>query len=142
MTAAQYKNIILWTLYFDHISDAEASLTVARKLLDKLGVSFPQGDLPHIVQVLNGRRFLGWTSCTQDEAQRFLDVGVAALAIDDSRVIILLPSQNTETLSNHPELTEVKNDSVKCARDLDAKEFEKMQFFAYSYGYPAPEPKT
>ena len=142
MTAAQYKNIILWTLYFDHISESEASLTVARKLLSKLGVSFPQGELGQIVKILNGRRFLGWTPCTLDEAQRFLDAGVASMAIDESRVIILLPSQNAETLSHHQELMEVKNNSVKCARELDAKEYENMQFFAYSYGYPAPEPKA
>lgn len=135
MTAPQYKNIIQWTLREIQETETKDSLTVARRIFKNLGVSFPNGDLENILKILKSKEYMGWKPHDIKYAQRFADVGVAAIGIDLTKVIIILPDEKTNNLSYDSSLNKIKTDSVKHTSELSPKETEKMHFFAYSYGY-------
>ena len=135
MTAPQYKNIIQWTLRDIQEIETKDSLEVTRKIFKNLGVSFPNGNLENILKILKSQEYMGWKSHDAKYAQRFADVGVAAIGIDSTRVILLLPDEKTNNLAYDSDLNKVKCDSVKHTSQISSEETEKMHFFAYSYGY-------
>lgn len=136
MTAAQQKNIIQWTLFFHTELDKASSLQVAKTLCDSLGVAFPHGDCGEVLKALQANSFLGWRSCTCDEAQHFSNIGVTAIGIDFARVIILIPDREIANLSDNAFLEKQKNNYVKNIEDLSGEEQKALHFFAYNYGFP------
>ena len=134
MTGSQYKNIIQWTLFSQKDLASADSMTVVRKILNNLGVSFPNGTLKEIIRILKGKSFLGWRPCSGDDAQRYADLGVTSIAIDSARVIILCPDPKLPNLSDKAELEKQKNENVKHLSELSEKDNEKLLFFTYSYG--------
>lgn len=135
MTAPQYKNIIQWTLRDIEETEAKNSLEVAKRILKNLGVSFPNGNLENILRILRSQEYMGWKRQDVKYAQKFADVGVAAIGIDSTKVIILLPDEKTNNLAYELSLNKVKCDSVKHTLELSPEEIKGLQFFAYSYEY-------
>lgn len=135
MLSSQYKNIIQWTLCYGGISENDDSISVVRKIFDNLGVALPQGNLDHIVQVLKSKTYMGWTPCTKEDAQRFVNVGVAAIGIGSNKVVIVLPDDSIENFSDDPNLKNIKNEIVKHTNNLEDEKNDDMHFFAYSYGF-------
>ena len=138
MIAQQYKNIIEWTLSLNNSLSDSDSLTVARKIFDNLGVALPQGRLEDIVTILNTKKYMGWTPCTKDDAQKFADAGVAAIAIDTSKIIVISPDEKTGNFSHTPKMSGSENIHIKHTTKLSNDEGDSMLFFSYSYGHPVP----
>lgn len=138
MIAQQYKNIIEWTLSLNNSLSDSDSLTVARKIFDNLGVALPQGRLEDIVTILNTKKYMGWTPCTKDDAQKFADAGVIAIAIDNSKIIIIPPNEKISNFSHTVKMDGSENMHIKHTAKLSSDESEKMLFFSYSYGHPVP----
>ena len=61
MTGSQYKNIIQWTLFFHKDLEGADSMTVVKKILNNLGVAFPNGTLDDVIRILKKKRFLRWS---------------------------------------------------------------------------------
>lgn len=135
MNGAQYKNVIKWTLAFGGITPQMDSQTVTRAICKNLGVAYPHGDNKEVMRILNGKRFLGWTPATCEDAQRFADLGVATIAINEQKTVIICPNDDVFILTDLPEPTKVQNEYVKHTKDITPEEREKLQFFTYSYGH-------
>lgn len=140
MTGSQYKNIIQWTLFFHKDLEGADSMTVVKKILNNLGVAFPNGTLDDVIRILKKKRFLGWRPCSGDDAQKYVNLGVASIAIDSARVIILCPDHKLPNLSDKAELEKRKNENVKHLNELTDKGNDKLLFFTYSYGHKLEEP--
>ena len=90
MTGSQYKNIINKTL---NDSSDLPEVDIIKSIFDNLGVAFPNRDIAVISEFLNSNTYLGWRECTPEHAQRFADLGIAAIAVDLERVIIIYPNE-------------------------------------------------
>ncbi len=135
MNGAQYKNVIKWTLAFDEVTTETDSQTVTRMICRNLGVAYPHGDNKEVIRILNGKRFLGWTPVTCEDAQRFADLGVATIGINEEKTVVVCPSDDLFILTDLPEPARAQNEYVRHTKEIASEEREKLQFFAYSYGH-------
>lgn len=134
MTGSQYKNIIQMTFMLNENLTKSDSLTVVKKILTCLGVSFPNGSLEDIIKILETNIYMGWRSCSLETAGRFADLGVAAVAMDSKKVIIICSSEHFSNLSYNFKTDQIINDYVKYIDDLQEEEYKNLHYFTYNYG--------
>ena len=131
MTASQYKNILQWS-FFLNPKLKKASLEDCRKIFQNLGVSFPLGELQEIIEILKSKKFLGWTPCSCEDAQKFANIGVPTIALNSNHIIFISPDDEINNLSN---LNQDEIENVKSINELSYSDIKNLLFFAYSYGY-------
>ena len=66
MNKKQYNNVIENTLKHEKTDD---SLSTARAIFDNMGVALPQGDIKIVYETIKTNNYMGWKSCTMQEAQ-------------------------------------------------------------------------
>lgn len=91
MTGAQYNNIAQWTLANTPDMEAADSATAARCIFNNMGVAFPSGSCQEVLLTLMSENYMGWTPCTYRQSQEYANTGVAAIGIDASHVVVILP---------------------------------------------------
>ena len=136
MNAAQYKNIIKWTISTtSNVSNID-SLSFAKKVFDNLGVAFPHGNLNEITNILNHSKYLGWRNCSSDEAQKFADIGIATIGLDSNKIVIIIPSNKIDDFCGFEDISDITHENVKQVEELSEDEdYENLTFYTYSYGY-------
>ena len=115
MNKKQYNNVIDYTLKHESSAQTEDSLATARAIFANMGVALPQGDMKSVYETIKSNEYMGWRSCTMQEAQEAADNGVAAIGISEDKIVILcannegVPISETasvmtisETSSAHP----------------------------------------
>ena len=141
MTASQYKKVIECSIYLNKGKN-DAPLIMARKFFNNLGVALPQGDFKKILSILKNDTYMGWRHCTRDEAEKFAEIGVPTMAIDEEKLLIIKPSAKIPDFSAYPELSKVESPIVKYASEINSSNSEKtMSYFAYCYGRKLEEYK-
>ncbi len=86
MTTKQYNNVIDYTIKHN---EAEDTLVTTRAICENMGIPLPQGDLATVSETLKSNEYMGWRSCTMQEAQEAADNGTAAIAISEDGVAII-----------------------------------------------------
>ena len=126
MTGSQYKNVAQWTLANTPGVEAMDSASSARMIFNNLGVAFPNGSCEEILLTLMSEDYMGWTSCTCRQAQEYANAGVAAVGVDTSRVVVILPDESVDGV--------VASASAMETSEIAATERMGMQFFTYGSG--------
>ena len=90
MNKKQYNNVIENTLKHEQSAQTDDSLATARAIFDNMGVALPQGDIKTVYETIKTDNYMGWKSCTMQEAQAAADRGVAAIGISEDRIVVLL----------------------------------------------------
>ena len=54
-----------------------------------MGVALPQGDIKTVYETISTDNYMGWKSCTMQEAQASADRGVAAIGISEDKIVVL-----------------------------------------------------
>ena len=135
MNKKQYNNVIDWTLTHDQSAQTEDSLKTARTVFKNMGVALPQGDLKQVSDVLKTDDYMGWRSCTMQEAQAAADRGIAAIGVSEEKIIILA--------ANDEEQPVTVTASVMTLSDTAAVSAESdLAFYSYSYGTTDDSPST
>ena len=136
MNAAQYKNIIKWTIATtSNVSNID-SLSFAKKVFDNLGVAFPHGDLNIITNILNNSKYLGWRNCSQDQAQKYANIGIPTIGINSNKIVIIIPNAEIDDLCGFEDISDITHENVKLVEELSEDEvYENLTFYTYSYGY-------
>lgn len=135
MTGSQYKNIIQWTLCHGEIDSNGEALSVARKILNNLGVAIPCGGFDEIITALQSETYMGWRVSNREDAQRYANIGIAAIGIDSKRAFVILPDDEINNLSYDLALSKAENRNVMCSSELSSEEYSQLLYFVYSYGY-------
>ncbi|HIW74439.1 MAG TPA: hypothetical protein H9684_08945 [Firmicutes bacterium] len=131
MTGSQYKNVTLWTLHNTPDMETADTAAAARTIFNNLGVAFPGGSCEDILLTLMSEDYMGWTPCTCSQAQEFANAGVAAVGVDTSRVVVILPDESADSVVGSID-AEASFPSVMQACGLPLAERLGMQFFAYA----------
>ena len=127
MNKKQYNNVIDWTITHDQSAQTEDSLKTARTVFKNMGVALPQGDLKQVSDVLKTDDYMGWRSCTMQEAQAAADRGTAAIGINEEKIVILA--------ANDEEQPVTATASVMTLSDTAAENAEPaLAFYSYNYG--------
>ena len=99
MNKKQYNNVIEHTLKHEVSAQTEDSLEVARAIFNNMGVALPQGDMKHVYEVIQSDDYMGWKSCTMQEAQEAANNGTAAIGISEDRIVVLAANDEEEPVA-------------------------------------------
>ena len=130
MNKKQYNNIIEHTLKYELSGQTEDFLEVARAVFNNMGIALPQGDIKHVYEVIKTDDYMGWKTCTMQEAQQAADNGTAAIGISEDRIVVLAANDEEEPVV---ETTEVMTLSEKTS----AYAVVGMSYATYSNGATA-----
>ena len=124
MNKKQYNNVIENTLKHEQTDD---SLSTARAIFDNMGVALPQGDMKTVYETIKTDNYMGWKSCTMQEAQAAADKGTAAIGISEDRIIILSATDEEQPVAQTASV-------MKLDGNTSAFAVEGMRYYSYSYG--------
>lgn len=89
MNKNQYNNVIDYTLKHELSEQSYDSLTIARAIFNNMGVALPQGDINTVYKTIKTNNYMGWRSCTLQEAQAAADNGTAAIGISEDKIVVM-----------------------------------------------------
>ena len=92
-----------------------------------MGIALPQGDIKHVHEVIKTDDYMGWKSCTMQEAQEAANNGTAAIGISEDRIVVLA--------ANDEDVPVVENTAVMTLSEkTSAYAVEGMSYAIYSNG--------
>ena len=124
MNKKQYNNVIENTLKHEQTDD---SLSTARAIFDNMGVALPQGDMKTVYETIKTDNYMGWKSCTMQEAQEAADNGTAAIGISEDRIVVLAGTDEEEPVSQTAEV-------MSLDENTSAYAVAGLEYYSYSYG--------
>ena len=123
MNKKQYNNIIENTLKYEKTDN---SLSTARAIFDNMGVALPQGDIKTVYETIKTNNYMGWKSCTMQEAQAAADKGTAAIGISEDRIVVLSANDEEQPVAQTASVMTLDENTSAFA-------VEGMQYYSYSY---------
>ncbi|MBO5097010.1 MAG: hypothetical protein J6B96_01695 [Agathobacter sp.] len=127
MNKKQYNNVIEHTLNDNHVSQTEDSLEIARAIFNNMGVALPQGNIKNVYEILKSDDYMGWKSCTMQEAQEAADNGIAAIGISKDRIVVLAAKDEEEPVAETVSV-------MSLSKDISVNTVDGMSYYAYSNG--------
>ena len=124
MNKKQYNNVIENTLKHENTED---SLSTARAIFDNMGVALPQGDIKTVYETIKTDNYMGWKSCTMQEAQAAADKGTAAMGISEDRIVVLSAKDEEQPVTQTASVMTLDENTSAFA-------VEGMRYYSYSYG--------
>lgn len=124
MNKKQYNNIIKNTLKRVHTED---SLSAARAVFKNMGVALPGGDIKEVFETVKTDNYMGWKSCTMEEAQAAANNGTAAIGISDSKIVVLAANDAEEPIEPTAEVLAITDSTPAVA-------VAGLQYYSYGYG--------
>ncbi len=117
MNKKQYNNVIEHTL---KLQNSEDSLSIARAIFNNMGVALPQGDIRTVYNTIKTDNYMGWKSCTVQEAQAAADNGTAAIGINQDRIVVLSANDEEQPVAQTASvMTLNENSSVYAVAGLE-----------------------
>ncbi len=124
MNKKQYNNVIENTLKHEQTDD---SLSTARAIFDNMGVALPQGDMKTVYETIKTDNYMGWKSCTMQEAQEAANNGTAAIGISEDKIVVLSANDQEQPVAQTAlVMTLDENTSAYAVAGLE--------YYLYSYG--------
>ena len=124
MNKKQYNNVIENTVKHEQTDD---SLSTARAIFNNMGVALPQGDIKTVYETIKTDNYMGWKSCTMQEAQAAADNGTAAIGISEDRIVVLSANDDEQPVTQTASVMTLDENTSAFA-------VEGMRYYSYSYG--------
>ena len=121
MNKRQYNNIIKNTLKRVHTED---SLSAARAVFKNMGVALPGGDMKEVFETVKTDNYMGWKSCTMEEAQAAANKGTAAIGISDNKIVVLAADDAEEPIEPTAEVLAITDSTPAVA-------VANLQYYSY-----------
>ena len=132
MTGKEYRSVVDWTV--KKCSErSDKPIDTVRAVCKNLGAELPEGDVREISEVMKTNDYMGWRSCSINDAKFCAEIGVTAIGIDDDRIVIITDKAD----KNNPSmLTKNSTDDIimTVTDETPALAVSNMQFYSYSYG--------
>ena len=127
MNKKQYNNVIENTLKYEQSAQTDDSLSTARAIFNNMGVALPQGDIKTVYETISTNNYMGWKSCTMQEAQAAADRGVAAIGISEDKIVVLSANDQEQPVTQTASV-------MTLDENTSAYAVEGMRYYSYSYG--------
>ena len=135
MTGAQYKNVIKWSVFQNPEIRENDPIKMIKTIFNNLGVAFPSAPYKLALSYIKGENYLGWRICSYDESRLYANKGIATIAANDERIIMICPDNIIGDLSSFPEFAVCSTDYIKTAGELSETDKKELTFLVYSHGY-------
>ncbi len=127
MNKKQYNNVIEHTLKHEQSAQTDDALATARAIFDNMGVALPQGDIKTVCKTIKTNNYMGWKSCTMQEAQVAANKGTAAIGINEDKIIVLSANDEEQPVTETASVMTLTENTTAFA-------VEGLQYYAYSCG--------
>ena len=127
MNRKQYNNVIENTLKYEQSAQTDDSLATARAIFDNMGVALPQGDMKTVYETIKTDNYMGWRSCTMQEAQEAANNGRAAIGISEDRIVVLSANDEEQPVAQTTSVMTLDENTSAFAVD-------GMRYYSYSCG--------
>lgn len=124
MNAKQYNNIIAHMLK-NECAESKSSLDTARAVLKNMGVAVPSGTMKEVYDTIGTNDYMGWRSCSMEEAQEAANSGTAAIGISENDMVVLSAEDGEDAVTSTETVMNVSDDS-------DALVAADLQYYAYN----------
>ena len=92
-----------------------------------MGVALPQGDIKTVYETIKTNNYMGWKSCTMQEAQAAADNGTAAIGISEDRIVVLSANDEEQPVTQTASVMTLDENTSAFA-------VEGMRYYSYGYG--------
>ncbi len=92
-----------------------------------MGIALPQGDMKTVYENIKTDNYMGWKSCTMQEAQAAADKGVAAIGISEDKIVVLSANDEEQPVAQTASVMTLDENTSAFA-------VEGMRYYSYSYG--------
>jgi len=123
----QYNNVVENTLKHEQSAQTDDSLATARAIFDNMGVALPQGDIKTVYETISTNNYMGWKSCTMQQAQEAANNGRAAIGISEDRIVVLSATDEEQPVAQTASV-------MTLTENTSAFAVEGMRYYSYSYG--------
>jgi len=127
MNKKQYNNVIENTLKHEQSAQTDDSLATARAIFDNMGVALPQGDIKTVYETIKTDNYMGWKSCTMQEAQAAADNGTATIGISEDRIVVLSANDEEQPVAQTASV-------MTLDENTSAYAVAGLEYYSYSYG--------
>ncbi|MBQ4065029.1 MAG: hypothetical protein IJD10_02900 [Clostridia bacterium] len=127
MNKKQYNNVIEYTLTHETNAQCSDSLKVVRAIFNNMGIALPNGDIGEVYETIKTNDYMGWRSCTMQEAQAAANNGTAAIGISKDRIAVLSANDEEQPVTQTASV-------MTLDENTSAFVVEGMQYYSYSYG--------
>ena len=127
MNKKQYNNVIEHTLKCEPSAQTDDSFATARAIFDNIGVALPQGDIKTVYETISTDNYMGWKSCTMQEAQAAADNGTAAIGISKDKIVVLSANDQEQPVAQTASVMTLDENTSAFA-------VEGMRYYAYNGG--------
>lgn len=135
MNKKQYNNIIKHTLENEIKNSDSDNLENIRKIFKNMGVALPVGNLKEVNEALKSEDFMGWRSCTAEEAKAAANNGTAAIGISDTKISLLAADEENSFLNNETILSVNENFSNILGNNIGYFTYSLMTTFSSNIDY-------
>ena len=126
MNKKQYNNVIDYTLTHEAEAQSADSLKTARTVFNNMGVALPNGEISEVYETLKTNDYMGWKSCTMQEAQKAADRGTAAIGISKDRIVILSAADEEDPVTQTASVMTISETTPAVA-------VSDLEYYSYSY---------
>lgn len=127
MNKQQYNNVINYTLKHDEVAQGDDSLATARAVFNNMGVALPNGTMKEVYDTIQTDDYMGWHSCTMQEAQEAANNGIAAIGISEDRIVILSAADEEQSVARTTSVMVIDETTPAMA-------VAGMRYYAYTCG--------
>jgi hypothetical protein len=92
-----------------------------------MGVALPQGDIKTVYETISTDNYMGWKSCTMQEAQAAADKGTAAIGISEDRIVVLSANDEEQPVTQTASVMTLNENT-------SAYSVDGLEYYSYSYG--------
>ncbi len=92
-----------------------------------MGVALPQGDIKTVYETIKTDNYMGWKSCTMQEAQAAADRGTAAIGISEDKIVVLSATDEEEPTTQTASV-------MVFSENTSAYVVDGLEYYSYSYG--------
>ncbi len=127
MNKKQYNNVIENTLKHELSAQTDDSLATARAIFDNMGVALPQGDMKTVYETIKTDNYMGWKSCTMQEAQAAADNGTAAIGISEDKIVVISANDEEQPVAQTASV-------MSLDENTSAYAVAGLEYYSYGYG--------
>ncbi len=78
-----------------------------------MGVALPQGDMKTVYETIKTDNYMGWKSCSMQEAQDAADNGTPAIGISEDRIVVLSATDEEQPVAQTTSVMTLDENTLK-----------------------------
>lgn len=134
MNKKQYNNIIDYTIQHEVSLEGYDSLSTARAVFDNVGIPLPQGEVKSVYEIIKTNDYMGWKSCTIQEAKAAVEKGIAAIGISETEIVVFSSTDQEQPVTKTASVFAIDENTKDSVSGLTFYQYANVRSSGNQYG--------